>query len=794
MPFAIPLSIKLLFVSVAYSLPIFTLLYFMYEDRETKITAVQSELHGIAYLKKINSIHTNLIQSKEADLSARFEELIEDQALRSILSVWDANLNEAGLKGHSPESLALEYQAAKNAESAQLIANLQLKLSNLESYVGDTSGLILDPDLDSYYLISNYLTLMPRIVRSLHRFSKSSPPDFEILDELAIDLNQFAKGVQTAVTSDSMFYGENDLLQNEFSNKAREFVARVASTKAEFESKSSNAESIISSIMSDAYSLQNDALVCVASLLHQRIKSIMAVFYRNLQLVLLSWLFCGVFVVLLQKSILRSIKSITERLNEINTRILEGIVKLEQSAQHSALISAEEVSALGKSLSSVSQVRLLSGRLSTQTKAAMHTTQSTLDRTKNGEKTMSDMSDAMDDITATNTRLKDISRIIDDIAAKTTVINDIVFKTQLLAVNAAIEAARAGHHGKGFSVVANEVGNLASMSGDAATQIRSLINQSKSQVNVIVEDTAACISAGQSVAKNAKEIFAIISAEVNSIRNNVSSMAVDFEQQLDSIEQISEKLKIINDTANISSKYAQDAATMSNGMYVQTMGLAGVGSALRYVVFGSDRPANKQALSVIDDASLFDRQLTRGSEPVAAEPAKARQIEEFSTPTVASVEEAGKFLSKVVSKRDSEPFAVDPKTSKFSWHAGLDIGVEAMNGEHKTLLRLMASLEHSYQNNKPFEEQLEILNELAKFTISHFRDEEEFMESIRYPDFENHKLIHCNLLDRLNSFVSKMKLEGQLNHEFFGFLSAWLTAHIMSVDIKYGQYSQSKAA
>ncbi|MHA0111674.1 methyl-accepting chemotaxis protein, partial [Klebsiella pneumoniae] len=77
-----------------------------------------------------------------------------------------------------------------------------------------------------------------------------------------------------------------------------------------------------------------------------------------------------------------------------------------------------------------------------------------------------------------NSQLQSISNIIGEISAKTNIINDIVFKTQLLSFNASIEAARAGQHGRGFAVVAEEVGNLAQMSGNAAKEIRALLEDS----------------------------------------------------------------------------------------------------------------------------------------------------------------------------------------------------------------------------------------------------------------------------------------------------------------------------
>lgn len=79
-----------------------------------------------------------------------------------------------------------------------------------------------------------------------------------------------------------------------------------------------------------------------------------------------------------------------------------------------------------------------------------------------------------------------ITDVIHQIFEKISVINNIVFQTKLLSFNASVEAARAGEAGKGFSVVADEVSKLAVESGKAAHEIYSLLEQSKTDIDLII--------------------------------------------------------------------------------------------------------------------------------------------------------------------------------------------------------------------------------------------------------------------------------------------------------------------
>ncbi|RXJ70120.1 chemotaxis protein [Halarcobacter ebronensis] len=137
----------------------------------------------------------------------------------------------------------------------------------------------------------------------------------------------------------------------------------------------------------------------------------------------------------------------------------------------------------------------------------------------NGEKLANETTNSMDDI---NEQVTAISEAI-------TVIDQIAFQTNILSLNAAVEAASAGEAGKGFAVVAQEVRNLASRSAEAAKEIKSL-----------VENATAKANGGKEIANNMIKGYKVLNENISHTVNLISDIENASKEQLLGIEQIND--------------------------------------------------------------------------------------------------------------------------------------------------------------------------------------------------------------------------------------------------------------
>ncbi len=219
-------------------------------------------------------------------------------------------------------------------------------------------------------------------------------------------------------------------------------------------------------------------------------------------LISIAVIFISVFVIyFIQKSITKPILKISAFLNEISSKVdsaSKGFFESSKDLNHGA---NEQVTSITQTSKSIEAIKQTISNNNTLVKGASESIQKGKSAVEVGKKAVHAMKTTIEEIVhageenvdrlrATNDRMAEIDKIIRDISDKTKVINDIVFQTKLLAFNASVEAARAGEAGKGFSVVAEEVGNLATASGKSADEIQALLEDSTQRVKEMTEINA----------------------------------------------------------------------------------------------------------------------------------------------------------------------------------------------------------------------------------------------------------------------------------------------------------------
>lgn len=212
------------------------------------------------------------------------------------------------------------------------------------------------------------------------------------------------------------------------------------------------------------------------------------------------------------------------RMKDCCEKVRTGAVSLSDSSRFLAEGSARQTEAVDSFqffLEKVSSLTAQDGLNAASVKALSVEALSNVTESNNR---MTNMMQAMEEI---NNSSKEIAKVIK-------IIEDIAFQTNILALNAAVEAARAGAAGKGFSVVADEVGNLAGKSADAASNTVNMINKAITSVKngLVIADNAA-----QSLISTEDKVKSM-AVLLEYIDKSTSEQAVAFEKMVNSIDQI----------------------------------------------------------------------------------------------------------------------------------------------------------------------------------------------------------------------------------------------------------------
>jgi methyl-accepting chemotaxis protein len=248
----------------------------------------------------------------------------------------------------------------------------------------------------------------------------------------------------------------------------------------------------------------------------------------------------------------QSFKIMVEKLRVQFNEISEGINVLASSSSEImasvtqlAASSAETATSVGETTTTVEEVKQTAEVANQKAKAvsenAVRTTEISADGTKAIANTIEGMNrirQHMNAIAAMVVRLSDQSQTIGEITAS---VNELAEQSNLLAVNAAIEAAKAGEQGKGFTVVAQEIKMLSDRSKEATVQIRSVlrdIQKSISSAVMATEEGGKAVDEGLKLTTLSGDTIKTLSESVTEAARAAIQIAASSQQQLEGMDQV----------------------------------------------------------------------------------------------------------------------------------------------------------------------------------------------------------------------------------------------------------------
>lgn len=223
---------------------------------------------------------------------------------------------------------------------------------------------------------------------------------------------------------------------------------------------------------------------------------------------------------------------IAHNLSEVNTGV--------QNASHQM---QEQAAAVAQITRASQQIASNTHQLDDQMQHMAQDAQAVRQQLTDASQAVSAAGTAMDAIQEKSRRIEEIVTVIDSIA----------FQTNLLALNAAVEAARAGEHGRGFAVVAGEVRALAGKSADAAKDIKSLI-----------EETITNIRQGGAVFSTARSAIERMGDSASGLTGAIGGMRESISNTTQGIDEISRGVALIDDGMQQSAALLEEVAAASD--------------------------------------------------------------------------------------------------------------------------------------------------------------------------------------------------------------------------------------
>ena len=250
------------------------------------------------------------------------------------------------------------------------------------------------------------------------------------------------------------------------------------------------------------------------------------------------------------RNVIKNIQRSAEELGLSTNVVSESSVHAQKAAedQHAASMrSVEQIQNMAAGTAKIAEIA----------KQTEQNSEKTLELSKKGNEAMNNTTEAINKVSATvletAEKIRNLKDKSNEISGSAGLIAEVADQTNLLALNAAIEAARAGEHGRGFAVVADEVRKLAERTGQTTAQITNMISDIQKEIEVTVaamEQTLPQVEKGLELAGITSEILNEIQAQANDSLSMAQDVSVSSSQQETGIQTVQSYLAEMADMSS----------------------------------------------------------------------------------------------------------------------------------------------------------------------------------------------------------------------------------------------------
>ena len=266
-------------------------------------------------------------------------------------------------------------------------------------------------------------------------------------------------------------------------------------------------------------------------------------------------------------AIIRNLRKLVVEVQGASQSVTQTTINNEMSVRSVSNEALKQSESINSALQEIKVMAESSRGVENRAKQAEQGMQVAVSVLKEGDEAMNltvqGISEIRETVSETAKKVKRLGETSQKISRIVNLISNFAAQTNLLALNAAIEAARAGEEGRGFSVVAEEVRDLAEQSATSTAEIEQLVEEIQSQTNEVVaamETGTEQVVAGTKLVQNARDKLtqiAMVSKQVNSI---VREIAIAADTQTQTSDRMGETMQGIAAIAMDTSKQSEDVA------------------------------------------------------------------------------------------------------------------------------------------------------------------------------------------------------------------------------------------